>query len=57
MGGEEDGDALLPGEAQELLQQLLPGHGIQTAGGLIQQQELRPVGQGQGQGKLHLHAR
>ena len=55
MGGKEHGHAL-PLQFAEHGQQLVPGKGIQAAGGLVQDQDLRPVGQGQQQVELHLHA-
>ena len=47
---------LLPGELVEDLQHLVPDDGVQARSGLVQQQDLRPVGQGHGDGQLHPHA-
>ena len=47
---------LLPGEVVEHVQNLVPDHGVQAAGGLVQQQQAGPMGQGHGDGQLHLHA-
>ena len=56
MGREDHGVLFLAGEVQQNIQDFLPHHRVQAAGGLVQQQELGPVGQRHGQGQLHLHA-
>ena len=56
MGREDHGVVFLAGEVQQNIQDFLPHHRVQAAGGLVQQQELGPVGQRHGQGQLHLHA-
>ena len=48
--------AVLGGEVGEHLQQLLPDHGVQAAGGLVQKQELCPVAQRRRDAQLHGHA-
>ena len=55
VGGEED--AALPAGRQspEQLQQLVPAHGIQPAGGLVEEEQSGPMGQGQGDQVLHPH--
>ena len=56
VGGQQDGAILLPGVLVEDVQDLVPHHGIKTAGGLVQDQQLCLMGQCHGGGKLHLHA-
>ena len=55
MGGKQDGFSFLP-QGQKDFDQLLPRNRVQAAGGLVQQQQFRPVGQGQRQGVLDFHA-
>ena len=56
MAGDEHRVAVLGGEVREHLQQLLPDHGVQAAGGLVQEQQPGPVGQRGGNTQLHGHA-
>ena len=56
VGGDEHGVVLLPGKVREELHHLVPHHGVQAGGGLIQHQELGVVAQGHSDGELHLHA-
>ena len=46
----------LPGEVVQNVQHLVPGHGIQAPGGLVQNQQPCPVGQRHRDGQLHAHA-
>ena len=47
---------LLPGEVQEKLHHLIPGHRVQAAGGLVQQEQLGLVRHCHRNAQLHLHA-
>ena len=46
---------LVLNEAQKFVQDLVPHHRVQPGGGLVQDEQLGPVGQGGGKGQLHLH--
>ena len=47
---------LIPGKIQQQVDQFIPHHRIQTAGGLVQKQQLRMVSQCNGKPLFHLHA-
>ena len=55
VGGQDHRVVGLAGEVVEHVQHLVPDHGVQAAGGLVQQQQFGPVGEGCGDGQLHLH--
>ena len=56
MGGEQHAALSICGDAPQQLRQLIPGYRIQTAGGLIQDQQPCVVAQSQGDHVLHLHS-
>ena len=56
VGGQQNGTILLPGVLVEDIQNFIPYHGIEAAGGFVQNQQLRLMGQCHGDGQLHLHA-
>ena len=56
VAGDEDGVVLVADEAQKFVQNLVPHHRVQAAGGLVQDEEPGAVGEGGGDGELHLHA-
>ena len=56
VGGEEDGMLFIPGVFPENIEDLVPSDGIQSAGGLIQDEQLCLVGQRHSNGQFHLHA-
>ena len=56
VAGQEDGVLLVGDEGEQLLQNVVPDHRVQSGGGLVQNEQPGPVGQGGGQGQLHLHA-
>ena len=55
VGGEQDAHAL-PLQLEKHVRQVVPADGVKAAGGLVQDQQLRPVGHGQRQAVLHPHA-
>ena len=56
VGGNQNGMLLVLHEFQKQIQQVVPHHRIQSAGRLVQDQQLRVVGKCQHQRKLHAHA-
>ena len=56
VAGQEDGVLLVGDEGEQLLQNAVPDHWVQSGGGLVQNEQPGPVGQGGGQGQLHLHS-
>ena len=47
---------LIPHKVQQQIDKLIPHHRVQTAGGFVQQQQLRVVGKCHGKALFHLHA-
>ena len=56
VGGQQNGTILLPGVLVEDIQNFIPYHGIEAAGGFVQNQQLCLMGQSHGDGQLHFHA-
>ena len=55
VGGDQHPVALILNKIQQQVQHLVPDDGVQAAGGFVQNQQLRSVGEGHGEGQLHLH--
>ena len=56
VGRDQNCMVLIPHKVQQQIDQLIPHHRVQTAGGFVQQQQLRVVGKCHGKALLHLHA-
>ncbi len=52
MGGKHDAHPLLGHDLHEALEELPPGQGVETGDRLVEQQQLRALGDGQGEGEL-----
>ena len=55
VGGDEEGDALLPGQGKELLPETIPGDGVNAGGGLVQDEQLRRMDHRHRQGQALAH--
>lgn len=56
VGGHQDGMCLILDKIQENIQDIVAHYRIQSAGGFVQDKQLRMVGKGGCNGKLHFHA-
>ena len=55
VGGHQNGVVLLLNKVQQHIQNVVPDHRVQAAGGFVQDQRLGVVGEGDGDRQLHLH--
>ena len=55
VGGHQNGVVLLLNKVQQHIQNVVPDHRVQTAGGFVQDQQLGVVGEGDGDRQLCLH--